>query len=90
MCEFWGHKITLPTVPKTVGNCNICDTDIFDREATSCECGQVVHMGCSIVCLNCGEGIGCKRCMTEDGEGNWFCPDECMAEYYEKENEQWK
>ncbi len=85
MCEFWGHPVTLPIVPETVGSCNICGGDIFDYEAVNCNCDRIIHQGCPLECLHCKK-TGCKNCMVGDGEGNWFCPDECMAEYYEKEN----
>ena len=82
--EYQGHPCSLPALPPIVGSCNICGGDIYDYEAICCNCDRIIHQGCPLECLKCHEK-GCKSCMVEDDEGNWFCKiSECKEEYYKE------
>ena len=76
--DFRGTPCTEP-YPKIAGLCEACSEDMYDYEATECECGRQVHEECRVTCYSC-EYEGCKGCMIYHVDlDEWAC-NECIEE----------
>lgn len=64
---------------KIVGNCAACDEEIWDYAEVICDCGASIHNYCLQKCMNCEE-YGCKKCMVDDGNDNYYCDEDCKNE----------
>ena len=79
-----GDRQLEPESPCAVDRCESCYLEVYEYEIDACEagectCGKMTCKPCVKVCDGCGEYIGCKHCMFENGESEWFC-DECIGD----------